>query len=112
MIKPNYLVIPVINFLLHHTIQDIYKNPPFRSTLYTFLNSTETKMGLVPCLLVALLAVHHVASTGAPQPISSLDSKQQEIVDFAVVQLQVSYRVEGKWEYSWIFFLGWRARAL
>jgi len=45
-------------------------------------------MGLVPCLLLALVAVHHVASTGAPQPISSLNAKQQEIVDFAVVQLQ------------------------
>ena len=95
VIKTNYLVIPVINSLLHHAIQDIYKNRPFRSTLYTFLNSTEIKMGLVPCLLLALVAVHHVASTGAPQPISSLDTKQQEIVDFAVVQLQVSCRVEG-----------------
>ena len=69
-------------------------------------------MGLVPCLLVALLAVHHVASLGAPQPISSLNAKQQEIVDFAVVQLQVSYRVEGVWEYYGIMFSGRRARAL
>ena len=54
-------------------------------------------MGFAPCLLLALLAVHHVASLGAPQPVSSLDAKQQEIVDFAVVQLQV----EGFWEFLW-----------
>ena len=51
-------------------------------------------MGLAPCLLLAVLAVHHVASLGAPQPVSSLDAKQQEIVDFAVVQLQVSCRAK------------------
>ena len=50
-------------------------------------------MGLAPCLLLVVLAVHHVASLGAPQPVSSLDAKQQEIVDFAVVQLQVSCKV-------------------
>ena len=47
-------------------------------------------MGFVPCLLLALVADQHVASLGAPQPVASLDAKQQEIVDFAVVQLQVS----------------------
>lgn len=51
-------------------------------------------MGLAPCLLLALVAVHHVASLGAPQPVASLDAKQQEIVDFAVVQLQVSCRLQ------------------
>ena len=52
-------------------------------------------MGFTPCLLLALVAVQHVASLGAPQPVSSLDAKQQEIVDFAVVQLQVSCGVHG-----------------
>ena len=53
-------------------------------------------MGLAPCLVVTLLAVHHVAGLGlgAPRPVSSLDAKQQEIVDFAVVQLQVSCPVK------------------
>ena len=74
-------------------------------------------MGFVPCLLLALVAVQHVASLGAPQPVSSLDAKQQEIVDFAVVQLQVScavhsHAVHGIWEYCGILFSGWRARAL
>ena len=70
-------------------------------------------MGLAPCLLLALLAVHHVASLGAPQPVSSLDAKQQEIVDFAVVQLQVSCRMQGLWEeYYGTLFPGWRAWAL
>ena len=58
-------------------------------------------MGFAPCLLLALLAVHHVTSLGAPQPVSSLDAQQQEIVDFAVVQLQVSCRVEALWEFLW-----------
>ena len=63
-------------------------------------------MGLAPCLLLALLAVHHVASLGAPQPLSSLDAKNQEIIDCAVVQLQVSCRVQGIWEYYYgiLFF--------
>ena len=69
-------------------------------------------MGFVPCLLLALVAVQHVASLGAPQPVSSLDAKQQEIVDFAVVQLQVSCAVHGIWEYCGILFSGWRAWAL
>ena len=47
-------------------------------------------MGLVPCLVVSMLAIHNVAGLGAPTPVASLDAKQQEIVDFAVVQLQVS----------------------
>jgi len=46
-------------------------------------------MGLVPCLVVTMLAIHNVAGLGAPTPVASLDAKQQEIVDFAVVQLQV-----------------------
>ena len=70
-------------------------------------------MGLAPCLLLALLAVHHVASLGAPQPLSSLDAKNQEIIDCAVVQLQVSCRVQGIWEYyHGTLFSGWRAWAL
>ena len=56
-------------------------------------------MGLAPSLLLVLLAVQHLASLGAPQPLSSLDAKHQEIVDYAVVQLQVSCRVQGIWEY-------------
>ena len=55
-------------------------------------------MGLAPCLVVTLLAVHHVAGLGAPRPVSSLDAKQQEIVDFAVVQLQVSCPVKDIYE--------------
>ena len=47
-------------------------------------------MGLVPCLVVTMLAIYNVAGLGAPTPVASLDAKQQEIVDFAVVQLQVS----------------------
>ena len=53
-------------------------------------------MGLVPCLVVSMLAIHNVAGLGAPTPVASLDAKQQEIVDFAVVQLQVN-RARG-WE--------------
>merc|ERR1712013_835899 len=41
-----------------------------------------------PCLVVTMLAIHNVAGLGAPTPVASLDAKQQEIVDFAVVQLQ------------------------
>ena len=52
-------------------------------------------MGLKPCLVVSMLAIHNVAGLGAPTPVASLDAKQQEIVDFAVVQLQVS-RASGR----------------
>ena len=52
-------------------------------------------MGLVPCLVVSMLAIHNVAGLGAPTPVASLDAKQQEIVDFAVVQLRVS-RASGR----------------
>ena len=61
-------------------------------------------MGLAPCLVVTLLAVHHVAGLGAPRPVSSLDAKQQEIVDFAVVQLQVSCPVKDMGKLSDILF--------
>ena len=68
-------------------------------------------MGLVPCLVVTMLAIHNVAGLGAPTPVASLDAKQQEIVDFAVVQLQVS-RAHG-WESHFCTPLsGWRARAV
>ena len=75
-------------------------------------------MGLVPCLAVTMLAIHNVAGLGAPTPVASLDAKQQEIVDFAVVQLQVS-RARG-WEsllqedgsHFCTPLSGWRARAV
>jgi len=45
-------------------------------------------MGLLPCLTIGLLAAAQAAGLGSPKSVDSLNPSQQEIVDFALVQLQ------------------------